>query len=57
VSPDPEPEAIGAMVLRVGHLRVYDEASEQAGPCVTIRAVGIKVREGVLIGGVEIDLS
>jgi len=44
-------------VLRVGHLRVYYEASELAGPCVTIRAVGIKVRERVLIGGVEIDLS
>jgi len=36
---------------------VYYEASEQAGPCVTIRAVGIKVRERVLIGGVEVDLS
>jgi mRNA-degrading endonuclease RelE of RelBE toxin-antitoxin system len=44
-------------VLRVGHLRVYYEASELAGPCVTIRAVGTKVRERVLIGGVEIDLS
>jgi len=44
-------------VLRVGHLRVYDEASEQAGPCVTIRAVGVTVRERVLIGGVEVDLS
>lgn len=44
-------------VLRVGHLRVYYEASELGGPCVTIRAVGIKIRERVLIGGVEIDLS
>ena len=41
----------------MGHLRVYYEASELAGPCVTIRAVGIKIRERVLIGGVEIDLS
>jgi len=43
--------------VRVGHLRVYHEASKLAGPCVTVRAVGIEVRERVLIGGVEIDLS
>ena len=36
---------------------MYLEASGQAGPCVTIWAVGVKVRERVLIGGVEVDLS
>ena len=44
-------------VLRVGHLRVYYEVSESAGLCVTVRAIGVKVRECVIVGGVEIDLS
>lgn len=51
------PNPLAPWVLRVGHLRVYYEAVDSAGPCVTIRAVGIKVRERVLIAGVEIDLS
>ena len=38
-------------------LRVYYEVTEGPAPCVTIRAVGVKLRERVLVGGVEIDLS
>ena len=44
-------------VLRAGRLRVYYEAGESPEPCVTIRAIGIKVRERVLVGGLEVDLS
>jgi len=44
-------------VLRIGRLRVYSEVAERPDPCVTIRAIGVKVRERVLVGGVEIDLS
>lgn len=51
------PNPLAPWVLRVGHLRVYYEVTERPVPCVTIRAVGVKVRERVLIGGVEIDLS
>ena len=43
-------------VLRVGHLRVYYEV--RARPAVvTVRAIGIKERNCVRIGGEEVDLS
>jgi hypothetical protein len=51
------PNPLAPWVLRVGHLRVYDDVTERPAPCVTIRAIGVKVRERVLVGGVEIDLS
>jgi len=51
------PNPLAPWVLRVGHLRVYYEVTERPAPCVTIRAIGVKVRERVLVGGVEIDLS
>jgi mRNA-degrading endonuclease RelE of RelBE toxin-antitoxin system len=41
--------------LRVGRLRVYYDVDE-ARRLVVIVAVGIKVREKVLVGGLEIDL-
>jgi mRNA-degrading endonuclease RelE of RelBE toxin-antitoxin system len=41
--------------LRIGHLRVYYEVSDADEPVVTVRAVGIKVRDRVLIGGVEVE--
>lgn len=41
--------------LRLGTLRVYFEV-DPGRATVTIRAVGIKVRERVRIGGVEIEL-
>lgn len=43
--------------LRVGHLRVDYGVSERDESIVTVRAIGVKVRERVLIGGEEIDLS
>jgi len=36
---------------------VYYDVSEEPEPCVTIRAIGVKTRERVFIGGVEVDLS
>jgi mRNA-degrading endonuclease RelE of RelBE toxin-antitoxin system len=51
------PNALAPWVLRIGRLRVYYEVAEQPVPCVTIRAIGVKLRERVLVGGVEIDLS
>jgi hypothetical protein len=51
------PNPLAPWVLRVGHLRVYYEVVEKPVACVTIRAIGVKARERVLVGGVEIDLS
>jgi hypothetical protein len=42
---------------RIGHLRVYYEVAEKPLTFVTIRAIGVKVRERVFVAGVEIDLS
>jgi hypothetical protein len=38
-------------------LRAYYGVSEWPEPIVTVRAIGIKLRERVFVGGVEIDLS
>jgi len=51
------PNPLAPWVLRVGRLRVYYDVSEEPEPCVTIRAIGVKTRERVFIGGVEVDLS
>ncbi len=42
--------------LRIGALRVYFEVNEPLAT-VTVRAVGLKVRDRVVIGGEEVDLS
>jgi hypothetical protein len=42
--------------LRIGDIRVYYRVSEEPKPEVQIRAVGIKVRNRVFIGGEEADL-
>ena len=42
--------------LRVEHLRVYSDVEEQPQRVVKIRAVGIKDRSRVLIGGEEVVL-
>ncbi len=47
--------ALAPWELRIGHLRVYYEVSDGHEPVVTVRAVGIKVRNRVLIGGVEVE--
>ena len=48
--------AVAPWELRLGTLRVYFDVSLQP-PVVTVRAVGVKVRERVLIGGEEVDLG
>ena len=42
--------------LRVGHLRVYFDIEEVPERIVKIRAVGVKDRSRVLIGGEEVKL-
>ena len=43
--------------LRIGTMRVYFDVVEVPRAVVTVRAVGIKVRERIRIGRVEIDLG
>lgn len=43
--------------LRIGDIRVYFDVEEAPEAVVTIRAVGVKTRERVLIGGEEVDLT
>jgi hypothetical protein len=42
--------------LRIGRLRVYYDVQAKPSRVVTIRAVGIKERNRVRIGGKEIEL-
>ena len=49
--------AIAPWELRIGELRVYFDVEESPAAVVTVRAVGLKVRERVLIGGKETDLG
>lgn len=51
-----QPNRLARFELRIGELRVYYEVIEEARK-VEIRAVGIKDRSLVFIGGEEIDLS
>jgi hypothetical protein len=51
------PNPLAPWVLRVGRLRVYYEATTSPEPLVTVRAIGIKDRNRVTIGGIEVDLS
>lgn len=43
--------------LRIGELRVYFDVEESPAAVVTVRAIGLKVRERVFIGGKETDLG
>jgi mRNA-degrading endonuclease RelE of RelBE toxin-antitoxin system len=43
--------------LRIDDVRVYFDVSNDPEPIVTIRAIGIKRREKVFIGGEEVDLQ
>lgn len=51
-----QPNPLARFELRIGDLRVYYEVDEKER-LVEIRAVGIKDRNRVLIGGEEVDLS
>ncbi len=49
--------AVAPWELRLGSLRVYFDVAEDPAPVVTVRAVGVKVRDRVHIGGEEADLG
>lgn len=51
-----QPNPLARFELRIGELRVYYEVDE-ARRVVEIRAVGVKKRDRVFIGGEEIELS
>ncbi len=42
--------------LRIGNLRVYYEVRDEPEPVVIVKAVGVKDRERVVIGGEEVKL-
>lgn len=50
------PNPIAPWELRIGTLRVYYDVVEEPSQTVLIRAVGIKIRDRVRIGGEEIML-
>ena len=50
------PNPVAPWELRIGNLRVYYDVAEMPEPIVFIRAVGIKYRNRVMIGGEEIAL-
>ena len=51
-----QPNPIAEWELRLAHLRVYYDVETEPEPVVLIRAVGIKDRNVVRIGGVIIPL-
>lgn len=51
------PNPLAPWVLRVGQLRVYYEVTIEPERVVIVRAIGVKVRERVTIGGTEVDLA
>ena len=50
------PNPVAPWELRVGTLRVYYDIEEEPETVVYIRAVGVKIRGRVYIGGEEIEL-
>lgn len=47
---------LAAYRLRIGKLRVYYDVRDEPERVVVVKAIGIKSREKVLVGGLEIDL-
>ena len=50
------PNPLAPWELRIGGLRVYYDVEEDPEPVVRIRAVGVKERDVVRVGGEVIDL-
>jgi mRNA-degrading endonuclease RelE of RelBE toxin-antitoxin system len=50
------PNPVAEYRLRAGKLRVYYDVEETPRPLVIVKAVGIKIRERVYVGGREIEL-
>ena len=51
-----ESNPLAVWELRIDHLRVYYDIEDEPEPVVVIRAVGVKERNIVRIGGEEVDL-
>jgi mRNA-degrading endonuclease RelE of RelBE toxin-antitoxin system len=51
------PNPLAPWVLRVGKHRVYYDVTVADQPLVTVLAIGVKDRNRVTIGGIEVDLS
>jgi mRNA-degrading endonuclease RelE of RelBE toxin-antitoxin system len=51
------PNTLATWRLRVGELRVYYDITDDVPPVVVIKAIGIKERSRLVIGGEEIELS
>jgi hypothetical protein len=50
------PNPVAPWELRIGVLRVYYDVEEEPVKLVAIRAVGVKKRSRLFIGGEEIEL-
>jgi mRNA-degrading endonuclease RelE of RelBE toxin-antitoxin system len=50
------PNPVAPWELRIGKLRVYYDIQEEPEPVVTILAIGVKDRNRVRIGDVEVEL-
>ena len=50
------PNPLAVWELRIGDLRVYYDVESDPEPTVVIRAVGVKIRDRVRIGGEEFEL-
>ncbi|GFP31905.1 mRNA interferase RelE/StbE [Candidatus Hakubella thermalkaliphila] len=50
------PNPLAPWELRIGNLRVYYEVEGETDPTVSVRAVGVKERNRVRIGGEVIEL-
>jgi len=48
--------AVAPCELRIGDLRVYYEVKDDPERIVVVKAVGVKERDRVLIGGEEVEL-
>ena len=51
------PNTLAGYRLRVGDLRVYYDVVDKPEGLVLVQAIGIKVRERVMIAGEKIDLT
>jgi len=50
------PNPVAPWELRIGNLRVYYDVEAKPEPVVYVRAVGVKLRHRVRIGGEVIEL-
>jgi hypothetical protein len=50
------PNPVAPWELRVGNLRVYYDIDEEPEQCVTVVAIGKKIRNRVQIGDEEVEL-